>query len=251
MGKDRISRKAVEFNLYITRTDNYQKEVDPITNLANWERLTLTQQNSADWTGHRKDWDKLFKKYCNPDTSTSIVKANVRTFIDDFRAFANPLLNKMASCGVANTEDEAEFNFKTTRKQRTRRTESISTQCFTRIKVLGGGMIKFHCYDDSTASRAKLTGGADGVMIYYSVIDPVDLAANTRSADVDKPVSPIKSPGSTSACQRQIMYSGASFILALGDENVGKRLFYFIGWYNSKHPELAGPVSGPFMMVIS
>jgi hypothetical protein len=250
MGTDRITRIIPGFNSYITTTDDYQKLEDPVSHIANYERLGLIVQNSTDWSAKRVAWVALYAKYCDATTCTRAVKANVNQFIKDFRAFANPLLNKMSSSGAATHDDELVFNFKATRSKPTHHNEPISKICYVRFIPVGGGVYKVHCYDNSDASRASVTDGADGVMMYWTAIDPVDMATSGKSDDSELS-GKVKAPMTAGECQKQFMYSGASFTFDPGEGSVGKKLFYFVRWFNSKHPELAGPVTGPFMMVIA
>jgi hypothetical protein len=49
---------------------------------------------------------------------------------------------------------------------------------------------------------------------------------------------------------KQKISTEASFTLPLGTESQDLELQYYAQWINTKHPELNGPISGPFFLMI-
>jgi hypothetical protein len=47
------------------------------------------------------------------------------------------------------------------------------------------------------------------------------------------------------------MFPKATFTMHLGAANAGKKLYLFAQWYNSRQPELAGPVGAMQTILIS
>lgn len=99
------------FNDYINTTDDRLQTVRPPGPNKYGLDYGFTPAELADWTSRRVDWrDVLYPKYTNPATSTSIVKADVQDFMDDFSEFAEPLLDEIATSSIAGNDEEAIFN---------------------------------------------------------------------------------------------------------------------------------------------
>jgi phosphomannomutase len=228
MSDSRIPHSPDDFNKYITTTDDYQKIGGPPTNAI---RLGLTATNSTDWTTKRTAWDLLFKQYVDPALSTSVVKDNVRIFIKSFHTFGNPLLNVIAASPNANATDAAKFNVVIERARPTHHTEPIAERCFATAQTLGGGEMKISCRTDHDASRASKADHADSEQIAWIIADAP--------------------PANVNDVANKEIITKASFTLHLGAENAGRKLFFFSRWYNTKHPELAGPWSDLNTAVIS
>ena len=47
------------------------------------------------------------------------------------------------------------------------------------------------------------------------------------------------------------IFTKSVFTFHMGVENVGKKMVAYLRWYNTKHPELAGPWSDVTLIVIA
>ena len=117
----RVPSTIALFNDYINTTDDRVQATNLVTGNPYGTDYGFTAPELADWGARRVNWrDVLYPKYTSPATSTSIVKHDVKDFMDDFRAFAEPLLNKIAASGIAGNEEEEIFNIDLSRDIPTR-----------------------------------------------------------------------------------------------------------------------------------
>jgi hypothetical protein len=176
------------------------------------------------------------------------VTTDLRTRTEDAKGLLKEIYNDIPASKWSNA-DRAVFRRKTgLPKVSTHRRDGIQQQCFARPKDIGGGKIKVVCYADSEGSRASLPEGADSVMAAYSVIDPVDIASAAASGN--ELSSKVKAPRSATECSERLTISRSTINLDLGPDSSGKKLYLFLRWYNTKHPELAGPWSSAMIVNI-
>jgi len=121
---------------------------------------------------------------------------------------------------------------------------AIKEQCFCSIELIGGGKIQLRFKSTTDASRASLPELADGVMIASTVSKPLD---KEEAGENELKYIPLK--GAEEAANFDF-HSKASFELDFGSTNTGNYLQFFARWTNSKHPELAGPWTGPNVISI-
>lgn len=237
MSGNRVPETIAVFNSYIVTTDNYLQALSTgSTTIHNWERLGLSSANASDWHTFKQGWtDTLYPKYQDPLQSTSAVKKQVRDFMTDFKEFAIPLLNIMAASPNATSDDEEVFNFKIGRAAPSHDTTPIEETVVFDAKPLGGGELKFTCRTASDTHRASLAPGADSVQLAYLIIDTgTEINVNPDEEKMIKET-----------------VTKSSFIKHAGAGNVGKTMVTFARWYNTKHPELAGPWSAMQKIIIA
>lgn len=111
MDETRVPKTIPLFNGYINTTDDRLQTIRPPGPNKYGLDYGFTPVELAAWTSRRGNWrDVLYPKYINPATSTSVVKQDVKDFMSSFRAFAEPLLNKIAVSSIAGNDEEAIFN---------------------------------------------------------------------------------------------------------------------------------------------
>ena len=242
--RSRVPNDIPGFNTYINNTDDYLAAGTPTTNGA---RLGLTTTNLTDWNGRRVNWrDTLYPKYSDPLQSTSVVKQDVQNFMSEFKTFAQPLLNIMATSPNAVTADEAVFHFKIGRAAPTHSTTPIADGVVFDAKPIGGGELKFSCrtaHDDHRASKAE---GADSVQLAYMIVDLSNSNPMPAAAGAGDPIPTPDTKGMVKEA-----FTKSQFTFNAGVDNVGKRLVVFARWWNTKHAELAGPWSPITVVVIA
>lgn len=244
MGSSRVPETIPPFNNYINSTDDNLQAISSGV-IHNWERLGLSSVNASDWHDQRTYWrDTLYPKYSSPATSTSLVKAEVKAFIIEFRKFANPLLDIMAASPNAGTDDEIMFNFKIGRAPAHHATDPIAGTVVYDAQPLGGGDFKFKCRTAADSSRASLAAGADSVQLGYMVQEKSSGPTPPAPADDNMP-----NPNQTGMTKD--IFTKATFTFHAEAENVGKTMIVFARWFNTKHPELAGPWSAVRAVVIA
>lgn len=224
MANTRVPSSNELFNAYINNTDDYlQADVDsgPVKN---WERLGIDADSADSWNMQRKYWqDTLYPKYSNPNLRTKTTTKEVQDFKTSFKDFANPLLNIMVASPKANAADEEVFNFVINRKKPTHSHTPISELCFGKFTALGGGEVKTAFSSATDSSRPSLLPGANCIQVAYKVGEPA--------------------PGHVEDGTRMDIVPRASYVLDLGSDHSGKKLYIYQRWFNSKYPELAGPWS--------
>ena len=243
MSNSRITDSIPKFNTYINDTDDTLQAISSGA-IHNWERLGLTLANANDWHDKRVYLrDTLYPKYSSPAQSTALVKKEVHDFMDSFRTFGNPLLDIMAASPNANGGDEIIFNFKIGKAPAHHPTTPIDITVVYEGTPLGGGDYKFSCRTPGDGGHGSMAPDADTIQLAYMFIGnskpipPVD-----GSEDVPNP----ETPGMI-LCS----FTKAIFTLHGGVANVGKSAVVYLRWYNSKHPDLAGPWSAVKKIVLA
>jgi hypothetical protein len=250
MSNARIPNSITGFNAYINSTDNYQLQSDILPpGPQHWQRLGLTATESMEWTNRRIIWrDDLYPKYSDDNTNTKVITANVKLFMKNFRTFANPLLNRMASSPNVRPADEAAFKFVANRDTTPTERAAIEVTPHPLLQTLAGGMVKVKVRMFSDATRASMHPDADAVELKYSV------AANAASSTPTPPSPGTPAggaatpaiPATVDDCTSYFISKKSSFNLALGTAAEGKKLYVFFRWVNLSKPEKSGPWSGRF-----
>jgi len=225
MSKTRISTVISKFNTYITST---AIDVESITAPTVQTRFGWTNPECTWWTDMRDKWvDDLYKRYSDKNTSTSVVKKDVRTFIATFRKTANKMLDRAVASPGATSADEALYNFVITKAKPTHRDTPITEKIYPIIEQEGGGVLGFRCRTASDSKKAHLADMADSVQM--------------ASAIGRVPANPDDGTEKT-------VITKAKFQVETGAP--GKKFGCYMRWYNTKHPKIASPWCGPFSIDI-
>ncbi|MCG3168118.1 MAG: hypothetical protein POELPBGB_03918 [Bacteroidia bacterium] len=247
MSNSRIPDSIPAFNSYINSTDTYLQAIDPVTLINNGTRLTLTGAESGQWNLKRVFWrDTLYPKYADENQRTKTVVKDVSLFMKDFRTFANPLLDKMASCGFATTADESALKFVVFKDTTPTPKGKINDVPYVQITPLGLGEVKMRVRTSEDATRASRHPLSDGIEYKYLIVP--------ESAGTSKPSAPPSSgtPGSPSTpaatsmvmpedCTNTVISKKALSTIALGSTASGKRLLLYARWVNLSKPANNGP----------
>ncbi len=222
----RIPRGIVLFNGYITTTRVYFEAGSPTTNAS---RLGILETEVAQWKAFEDEWTPLYTLYVDKKASrTTSIKDRLLAIINKTLDFnqTNHILDRISVSLNVTIVDLETFHIKKGVLQKSIRTipqTPINEPVTVTLLLLGGGSLAIKCYS-TTGQRASIYENADCVQYIYLVGDVPPV-----SADVI---------GLTKDISRR-----ASFTLALGSGSSGKYLYIYFRWYNTKHPELAGPWS--------
>ena len=222
----RMPRTINEFDKYIRKTTPYLEAGEPKTNA---ERLGIQTTEVAQWKGFLTEWTPLSEKYNDETNSrTKSVRNNLLQIIDKAVNFDQTVhfLDRIAASPNSTIDDFGIFNINgglPPKLTRSVATTAISEAVTVTFQVLGGGIVAVKCYS-TTGQRASIYGDADCVQYLYQVGTTAPTEANDDSMKKD-------------------LSTKASFNLSLGSGNAGKYLYIYFRWYNTKHPELAGPWS--------
>lgn len=227
-GSTRIPRTIPAFNEYIMNTDDRLQAINPDTTNPYYKDYGVDSADATAWHNMRTDWEtKTFPIYSNPSTSTSIAKADLHTAMENFRTFANPILDIIEVSKIAGNAEEHIFNFKLHRKSPTHPTTPIKAECVASIQSEGRGLYEFSCKSTTDSSRASKVEGANSVQFAYMI-----------SATA---LNPLPTPDGDTMIRD--IATTAIFVKDFGAENQGRWLTIYFRWYNTIHPHLAGPWS--------
>lgn len=243
MSKTRIPETIPDFDSYINTTDKYLQTIVSGTTYR-WQVLGLSAENADAWHTKCLHWrNDLFPKYGSSEHSTSLVKAQVRTFMKDFRTFGNPILNGIAASPNAGSEEEIMFNMKTKKAKPSFKKVGIEETVMFSAEMLGGGDLQFSCRAANHSGRPKLAAGANSVQLAFCITSTDNNPLKFLSSG--KPL-----PTPEDANMSREIFTRAMFWLRTGPKNVGKGAIVFARWYNTKHPHLSGPWSAVTFIVI-
>jgi hypothetical protein len=220
-----IPREIDLFDPYLRITNSYFAEGNP----TNASRLKVPEPHQVVWDGFLTRWIPIFEKYAdkfNKRTPAVIKEANA--LIEEVRKFdeENNFLARIAIAENVTITDLETFNIRNgngTRQNRTTTAHTaITEEVDVKIKPIGGGSVTIKCY--GKGARASILEAADSVQYRYVV----GVVAPTSAKDemLDTKIS-----------------TKGSFVLAAGEDKVGLRLYIYFRWYNTRHPEIAGPWS--------
>jgi hypothetical protein len=263
----RVPKSPAKFDTYINSGDDHLQAIEPLSGNPFWQELGLSSANALDWHNKRQFWSNittgLYALYGSPDTSTSIIKGKVKTFIKDFQTFANPLLSIIAASPNATEQEEEIFNLvlNVNRKSPSHTHTKIADKCFTNWESGKLGNMKGSSHINKEAKgRTSVPEGADGIQYAYMIMDenPKTIAARTSAVEkanasgtaarlitptllpfIPTPL-PVPVPQHPDDGTKQEFFSGASHEFIFGADKEGKYLCSWTRWFNSKHPELSG-----------
>ncbi|MBI3500890.1 MAG: hypothetical protein HY063_03765 [Bacteroidetes bacterium] len=203
----------------------------------NWERFNWEETERAQWESFAKTADEWFKLYSNPAVRTTAVKNMLVDVQRDTVKYnqQQKLLDRIASNPNRTvTSDFSLFRIKRgsplEKIKRTVHTASIDEAPMVALKGQGGGAIKVFCRTVTGTGRGHRHKLSNSVLIAYAI-------GRTPPASVD-------------ACTLKHISTRAKFFLRLDYKERGNRIYLFARWYNTKHPELAGPWSEMHQSVI-
>ena len=224
MPTSRIPRTIDEFNPYIVNTNAYLLAGTP----TNWSRLGWVQGEMTQWTGFVTLWNPLYPKYADKKGSrTTAIKDQLLLIIKQCITLdkTNHLLDRIAASPNATIIDMETFHIKKGVLQdvvHTQMRSSNSESIVAALQPLGGGDVSIKCRTSHDSKRGSIADGADSVQYVFQVGGTAPTGAD--DAGLNKEIS-----------------THASFTLNLGTSASEKKLYIFFRWYNTKHPDLAGP----------
>jgi len=221
----RIPRGIDDCSQYLVSTNKYLDSGTP----KNAERLGILPEEAVKWSGITNRFLPLYLLYSDKKNSrTTAVKDQLLSIIDEVTDFdqKNHLLDRIAASPNVTIADMETFNIKKGVLQKTTRsvaTTPLINQVAAAIQPIGGGSLNIKCRNLS-GERAAIDEGANCVQYAYKVGDTAPDSADAENL-------------------RREISTKAVFVLPLGSASSGKNLYIYFRWYNTKHPDLAGPWS--------
>lgn len=223
--RSRIPRTIMTFNDYINVIVTYLLLGDPVTN---WSRLGLLDEEMKWLQTLLQDWNKLYTLYADKKGGrTAEVIESMNSLITKMLDYNQKqhLLDRIASSLNATTVDWSKFNINGGDRSFSKGMRSaIQDVVEPTLEPIKGGVVAMKCYG-SESSRPAIHGDANCVQFAYCV-------------GTEPPAMP-DDPGMI-----HDISSRASFSINLGPASSGKKLYIFFRWYNTIHPDTAGPWTG-------
>ena len=232
--KGRIPRTLADFDSYIRTVIAFLQATSGAS--TNGERLGLTTGEVAAAAAYLTQWytgvpasPGAYEKHTNPATKSKATRLAVLNIMKNFRLLFSPFLTRMS--GSAAIPDADRLVLRIASPVTTHRTPQtpIKDDIFALVKAAGGGNISIMCRSDHDASRGSLAADADGVEVAWSVG---------------------AAPATPDNAQFKLTFSKSKFIIAGGLANSGKKIYIYVRWINSKHPEIAGDWSTEYSVMI-
>jgi hypothetical protein len=235
MSDTRVPQEIGKFNQYITRTNARLVAINPDTTHKYSVDYGLTTTEADSWTEQRDEWvDNLYPKYNDPLTSTSVVKGQVRTFMETFTKFAEVPLIRIQIALISGEAEEQIFNIVINRSSPHHPTEAIDAGCYASIRKITSGKAKISCRSAEDSRRSSIYEKADSIQYSYKIVEanaPVDIDPDDESM--------------TKAFAKQ-----AIFNKDFGAQNQGKWLIIYFRWFLLSYPQFAGAWSSMQRVVI-
>jgi hypothetical protein len=223
----RMPRGIDQFNVYFPTAVSYLQEGTPKTNA---ERLGVLPTEVTAFEGFLTVWIPLYSKYNEKKKfrTTSIIE-QLHVIIDNVVTFdqTNRILDRIAASPNVTVDDLVTFNIKKGVLQKSPSSAGsnpINELVTVVMTPLGGGMMQVKCYAVS-GQRAGIPDFADSVQYIYQVGGQAP--ASAEEPGLIKELSP-----------------KGVFTLSLGSASALKNLYIYFRWFDTRHPELAGPWSG-------
>lgn len=233
MGKSRIPVSIALFNAYINTTDDFlQAPVEEGSSTLNWQRLGLASTDATGWHSKRLAWNTLYAKYTNTDTRTKTVNDQVKSFRVNFQKTGGKVLDKIAASDGATEQDQNVFNLVLSgnHKKPTHSHTPITDNIIISVVNIGNGVIKADFRSNHDTKRPSLAPGANSVQLAIKVDEPA--------------------PKNVDEITERVIITRASITKNIGADSAGKRIYLFARWYDTRYPNLAGPWSTMFSILL-
>jgi hypothetical protein len=185
-------------------------------------------------------WCYVWELYAGGDvTSTKNVKKKIKSLRRELEKLLSDIYDDIPK-SIWNDDDRSTFGRATGAYAAPTEPGEITDQCIVAFMQYGGGKMKAACKSATDQSRASKAKNSDGVQFHFVVVDQP--RANDPENEQDGSVR-LDDP---ELATNKMFFTSATFTLELGATNSGRRMLYFIRWYNSKHPKNAGPWMGPY-----
>ena len=230
----RIPQTLASFDGYIKSVVTYLQATSGAT--TNGARLLLTPAEITATAAYLTQWytglpasPGAYEKHTNPLTKTKATRLAVETIMLNFSVFFTPLLVRMSGSPAVTTDDRLILNIAEPNHSHRIPTSQIKDAIFALIVANGGGNINIACRTEHDASRPSLPRDADGVEIAFSI--------STQ-------------PPTPDDAQYKKQFSKSKFTISGGMGNIGKQMYIYVRWINSKHPAIAGDWSMVYSIMI-
>jgi len=257
MSGPRIDPAAVQVDLYLRNGNFLLQKEDQVTHIKRGITLGMLSTELTKHADYRLKWSSddpdtpgIYDLHINPGTSTTVTAAEVQEFIVEYRAFMQPILDRISGSPFITTNDRKVLHIAAPVTSHTIDLTPIKPFCYANPKAEGAGDVTFKCKVDTSSSRAHKADGADAIELAMR-LDPPELEkAPEGGTDTGTVVVKPTMQDPDEATIREIT-TKCSFKRSYGVAKEGWVLNGFARWINTKHPEKAGKWTGPFRITLS
>ncbi len=232
--KGRIPFEILDYHQFINITNAYLTAGGN----ANATRLGITASEVTTWTGFNTVDGQYFPNWSNKKIRTTDMTNNLKANIKNCHNFnkSNKILDRIAASPAATLLNLETFNIHAGSQLKSApvyHTADITDTVVVNIAYLGGGRLQFNCRPDQTSNRSHIPDGADRLEVRAKVGDPAPVSADNTDA------------------QWLVVSSKATVVEDFTTANVGKHVYLFFRWADSKRPQRNGPWSAMMNVVVS
>ena len=190
----------------------------------------------------------VYELHLNLETKNKVTRANVVKIQTEFSEFFRPILIRISGSPNITSDDRIALNIAEPFTSHSHPATPIEQRCFPSVIMMGGGMVKFKCYQTINSGRAGLPELANGLVLAYRIDLPIVAPDSSPEKTKSKVIRPeFAGPDDNTT---KITQTKAIFTLELGSDNACCILQFYCRWINSVHPELNGPWTGPYSEAI-
>jgi hypothetical protein len=250
MENRRIPATLEEFNTHLLNVNTYLHKTETGTSQMRGEILgmTITELNTLHnikmtWSSgdplHPGIWDLHRQK----NKKTVVTRLNVLHIIKEFSEFFRPILIRISSSPNITVDDRIVLRIAPPVTKRSIPKLRIGEQCVTKYIVQGGARIKFKCHTSHESGRSAKPPRADAVELSYLLVLPHLTSPDGEIVAVDHSFDPQKNP-------TKHISTKASFLMEFDLTYRGYQMHFWARWINTRHPDLNGVWTGPYMCFI-
>jgi len=252
MAECRIPRSLYKFDPYFGILWTYLKEVLPILDITRGEHIGMKPSEVTEVGTRYAKWRSgdplhpgVYELHILQNNKRGGKRASVLEAQQAFIAFFTPILTRISANDILSDENRKVLNIAIPKHKYTHPTTPISESVYIRHQLMGNGRIQLKCYTASSELRARLPKGANSIQIAYRK-DLIELEIDPEThlsipGKVKRNMIKNVDDGTT-----RVSFTTASPLWILEGVNAGDFLQFYVRWYNHRHPNLAGPWSGPW-----
>ena len=230
----RIPRTITKFHPFINTTTAYLTA----NSNANATRLGLTAAEVTQLIAFNTTDGLYFPNYSNKKLRNTDIVNNLNLNIKNYINFnkTNKILDRIAASPAVTLLDLETFNIHKGALQKTvatHLTSNIADIVVPNIVYLGGGRLRYECRPDQSNNKSHIPAGADHIEVRVKLGDPAPVSADNTDA------------------QWLVISSKAIVVQDFTPANVGKRIYLFFRWIDSKHPQRNGAWTAMMSIVIA
>ncbi len=258
MKTTQVPTEFLPFHAYVVPVNNHLQKLEPDGTTKRGITLGLTSEELVAINDQTKKWTTgdpanpgIYELNNNAVTQNSITIKNANDFIENYRLMMRPLLGRMNFSPNITNADRKVLNILPPATSHTKRETPITDDCTPSLLAIAGGSVKVVCKFNTDSTRASKAKGSNAVEYAYRTDMPV--LETTTEGGGSMTVSKVRptvlahvDDGTTKGISTK-----ATFILQFGSDKASYTLHIYTRWIHTSYPNLAGPWTGPFRIILT